>query len=226
MWLIWTAVGYALGSISFAWLIARSHGVDLRQVGSGNLGATNVGRAVGRRWGVLCFGLDVGKGLLPVVLAGWWLHTLGRVEMSAAEAGQWLSVGAAAVLGHMFPIWHGFRGGKGVATGAGVVLGYFPVLSVPTLIALVVWGVVAKLTRYVSLASLVAAAAIPISLLGLAAWRGQLVAVWPFAAVSVALVVLVVMRHTGNIARLWAGTEAKIGEPARSVEEDTGSTPR
>lgn len=223
-WAIWIVVGYLSGSVSFALVLSRLHGVDLRTVGSGNLGATNVGRALGRWWGVLCFLLDVVKGLAPVLAAGF---AMGRIaaggggadgagaDGSLVEACAWLGVGAAAVVGHMFPFYLGFRGGKGVATSLGVLLAYWPIVTAPAGGAFAVWIVMVLIFRYVSLASMAAAVSLPIWLV-LLTWvqGGAVTARLPFLIIALALAVLVVVRHQGNIKRLLAGTESRIGSRA------------
>src|SRR5262245_30768967 len=136
---------YLIGAIPFGHLIARAKGVDIFHAGSGNIGATNVGRVLGRRFGLLVFALDFLKGAVPVALMRW----LFPDQLGAAVA-----AGLAAFLGHMFPVYLRFRGGKGVATGTGVVAVLLPG---PTLVAALVWFTVLAATRYVSLASVLAA---------------------------------------------------------------------
>src|SRR5215475_5384529 len=141
-------LSYLVGAIPFGYLVARGRGVDILKQGSGNIGATNVGRVLGRPFGVLVFALDFAKGAVPVVLA--------RNFAGDYADSSWLEVGAglAAFLGHLFPVYLGFRGGKGVATGAGVVAVLVPL---PFLAALVAWILVLAGWRYVSLASVSAA---------------------------------------------------------------------
>lgn len=202
---------YLLGSIPFGLLIAKAHGKDLRAIGSGNIGATNVARALGRKWAYVCFVLDVLKGLLPMVLIP--VVGLADRQSGAGELGLWMLAGSAAVLGHIFPIYLRFKGGKGVATSLGVVLGLWPYFTLCGAGAFVVWGVCVLIWRYVSLASIIAATAFPIFLLAavavLDAWTmGQL---WLLQAAAVLMSVLVIMRHRENIKRLLQGTESKIG---------------
>lgn len=214
-WVFWTVLAYLCGSISFALLLGRLKGVGLRQVGSGNPGATNLGRAVGRAWGVLCFVLDVLKGLVPVLVAGLVMGHAGRAELAAIEAWQWLAVAAGTICGHLFPVYHGFRGGKGVATGLGALLGFYPLLTVPALVAGGVWLVLLATLRYVSVASMAAAAAMPLLVLAYG-WllEATLQRQVPLLTVTALLAVLVVLRHLGNIQRLLAGTEPKVGRRA------------
>src|SRR5262249_47958915 len=148
-------VSYLVGAIPFGFLIARWRGVDIIHAGSGNIGATNVGRVLGRRFGILVFLLDFAKGALPVA-AGMWIASRPEFEMSASWGAKALPVGAglAAFLGHLFPVYLRFHGGKGVATGAGVVAVLLPG---PALGAVLTWITVVCASRYVSLASLLAA---------------------------------------------------------------------
>ena len=148
---------FLAGSIPFGLLIARAKGVDIRKHGSGNIGATNVGRVLGRRYFFLCFALDLLKGLLPTLAMGAALGALGAFTMSMHDAAWWLGAAVASILGHVFCPWLGFKGGKGVATGLGALLGVFPLLSVAGGVATVVWILAMLLWRYVSLASIIAA---------------------------------------------------------------------
>lgn len=212
-WIIWIIAGYVAGSVPFGLLIGLARGVDVRKSGSGNLGTTNVGRVLGRQWGILCFVLDVLKGTLPVVGAGAALGYLGRDPLNHTDAWKWLAVAAAAVLGHVFPIWLKFRGGKGVATSLGVLLGFWPTLTLPGIAAVATWIVVVLIWRYVSLASIAAAIALLIYLIAFGLLRGStLENLLPFLFVTTFLVLLVIVRHRSNIGRLLAGTENKVGK--------------
>lgn len=211
--MLWVAGAYLCGSIPFALLIGLARGVDVRQVGSGNVGATNVGRALGRKWGVLCFILDVLKGLLPVLIGGLMLGYANRLDLPPDEAWRWLALGAAAVLGHVFPVWLKFKGGKGVATGLGVLLGFWPILTLPGVGSALLWVTLVLTLRYVSLASMAGAVALPL----FAFIHAQFTAPRPmdrvpFFVVGAALALLVVLRHRANISRLIAGTEHRIGK--------------
>lgn len=218
-WPICILAAYLIGSIPFGLLIGLTRGIDIRQHGSKNIGATNAGRVLGRRWGSLCFALDVLKGAVPVLLAGWWSGAITHRPLGAGEAWLWITVAAAAVIGHMHSIYIKFKGGKGVATGFGVLLGLWGFLTWPAIIALAVWLIVARITRYVSIASCVAAATIPFSAAAIgvvaALARGlSLVAMvrecWPFLVLTTALAALVIVKHRANLARLRAGTENRI----------------
>ncbi len=224
-WCIAWVAAYVVGSIPFGYLIARSRGVDIREHGSGNIGATNVGRVLGRRLGIVCFVLDVLKGLLPSVVAGIVMGTIGQPSLSAMHTLAWLGVPVGAIAGHMFPIWLGFRGGKGVATGLGALAGIFPVLTIAALGVLVVWIVCVRVTRYVGVSSCIAAMMMPVftvvsSVLTQPPLPGSsgrdagevFAAGWPYFGVTGLLAVIVVYKHRGNIARTFAGTEMKIGQ--------------
>ncbi len=183
-------IAYLLGSIPFAYLAGRLNGVDLRTVGSGNLGATNVFRTLGRTVGVTVMVLDIAKGAFAVLIAQW------------VVGGPWwpIAAGALAILGHVFPVWTGFRGGKGVAVGAGALLGLVPAAS-GTLIVL--WLLIVVLTRYVSVASIACAvAAAPL------AWAFG--APWPYVVFIGLAGLFVIVRHRQNIVRLLGGTENRI----------------
>jgi glycerol-3-phosphate acyltransferase PlsY len=218
MWMVLVpavAAAYLIGAIPFGVIIARAHGKDLRAIGSGNIGATNVARALGRKWGYTCFGLDVLKGLIPMLAFG--AAVLPHIGASASEPlvlACWLLAGIAAILGHVFPLYLGFKGGKGVATSFGVALGLWPYFTLSALIALAVWLAVVITWKYVSLASICASAAFPASLvLGifvLPAWKPT--SLWPLLIAAVAIPILVILRHRQNIQRLLAGTESKIRE--------------
>jgi glycerol-3-phosphate acyltransferase PlsY len=210
-WLLLIIGAYLLGSAPFGLWIARLHGVDLRKVGSGNIGATNVIRALGRKWGIFCFVLDVLKGFVPMILIP--LLRLGGSEPTAGHLLGWLAMGTAAILGHIFPIYLKFKGGKGVATSLGVVLGLWPYFTVCGLAAFIVWLITVRIWRYVSLASILAAGAFPIllliAILFLEDWTFD--RLWPLFLVAVPMPLLVIFRHRANIQRLIAGTENKIG---------------
>ncbi len=199
---------YLVGSVPFAFLLARAHGKDLRTIGSGNIGATNLARAVGRRWGYFCFALDVLKGLVPVAVVG----ALDGVSENPLLLSLWLLVGIAAILGHVFPVYLRFKGGKGVATSFGVALGLWPYFTVCALVALAVWIAVVLTWHYVSLASISAAVVFPIALavgiLTLPDWHSA--NLWPLVVAAIVIPILVIVRHRENIRRLVAGTENRI----------------
>jgi acyl-phosphate glycerol 3-phosphate acyltransferase len=198
-------ISYLLGAIPFGYLIARWHGVDLFKHGSGNIGATNVGRVLGWQSGILVFFLDFAKGAAPVLLARWLAKSL---DPNAAGEGLPVAAGLAAFAGHIFPIYLHFRGGKGVATGAGVVAVLLPW---PALGALVTWMAVLIAWRYVSLASLAAVAALCAVYLVTTTQplaQDHLILTL-FCLVAAALVII---RHRTNITRLTRGTENRLQE--------------
>jgi acyl phosphate:glycerol-3-phosphate acyltransferase len=186
----WMTAGYLLGSIPFGLLIARAGGAgDIRQIGSGNIGTTNVLRTGRKGLAALTLLLDAGKGATAVLVA----------EHFAPGSG--ILAGAAAFLGHLFPVWLGFKGGKGVATMLGVALAAVPVAGIAFA---VVWVTTALLTRYSSLGGMLAAVAAPVTAVG-AGHMGEATLLWAMAA-------LVLWMHRENIARLRKGTETKIGQ--------------
>ena len=196
-----TALAYLIGSLSFAVLVSRLMGLnDPRTYGSKNPGATNVLRSGNKAAAAVTLLLDAAKGWLPVWALGQWGGGWGLGEGTLAL------VGLAAFLGHLFPVFFRFQGGKGVATAAGVLLGYEPWLGAAVLLS---WVLVAVFFRYSSLAAIVAALFAPFFYLfgGGVAWTVQ-----PAVAVSMgAMAVLLLWRHAGNIQRLLAGQESKIG---------------
>jgi acyl-phosphate glycerol 3-phosphate acyltransferase len=194
---------YFLGAVPFGYLVARCRGVDILRQGSGNIGATNVGRVLGRRWGILVFILDFAKGAVPV-LAG------RHLSDSAPDPAQAIPVaaGIAAFLGHLFPIYLRFHGGKGVATAAGAVAVLLPV---PALAAFLTWLSVFVSSRIMSLASILAAIVLClVQLLASAdAWSPSEIVLTCFCLIAAALVIA---RHHANIRRLLAGTENRFPE--------------
>lgn len=188
---------YLVGSIPFSFLVARAFGVDdVRRVGSGNVGATNVLRSAGRRAGGLALLLDAAKGAAASLIA---------VRLAPDQELTWALAAVAAVLGHMYPVWLRFQGGKGVATGFGA---FAPLTPEAALGATVLFLLTLAATRYVSLSSIVGAAGLALLALVLGS-PGPVV--WA-AAVTAGLVVL---RHRSNVRRLWTGQESRAGEPRR-----------
>ncbi|MEW6543670.1 MAG: glycerol-3-phosphate 1-O-acyltransferase PlsY [Nitrospirota bacterium] len=185
--------GYLLGSIPFGVIVAKGLGtVDPRTAGSRNIGFTNVLRVCGKKAGVLTLLGDVGKGWLPAWAAGALLNQEAAI----------MAVALAPILGHLFPLFLGFRGGKGVATALGSVLGLVPWLGG---LLLLTWLVVAGLWRYSSGAALMAFSLLPLASLASGQSRGFQVFTWIVAG-------LIILRHQGNIVRLWQGTEPRIGQ--------------
>ena len=199
------AAAYVVGAVPIGFLVARAFGVgDIRRHGSGNIGATNVLRTLGRLPAVITLLGDIAKGYTAVAVAAWLAGDVPAVTAAGA---------VAAVVGNCWSVFLGFRGGKGIATGLGALLRLVPLA---TLAALPVFVVVAATTRFVSLASVLAAVCVPFGALALGA---------PRADVLGALVVtaIVIVRHRENIARLRAGTERRLGE--RRAPTPDGSRP-
>ena len=216
-WLLLVVGAYLVGSIPVGLLLGKARGVDLRAHGSGNIGATNAMRVLGKRLGILCFVLDVAKGAAPTIIAGSMLGALGDRTIEAPIAWRWLAVAGAAILGHMFPIWLRLKGGKGVATGFGAMAAVWPDLTIPVLIALALWIASARLTRFVGVSSCLAAASLPASVAieALLASDAGLKDATPFLVVMGLVAAVVVWRHRGNLRRTMAGTEPRIGEKFR-----------
>ena len=201
--LIIIILAYLIGGIPSGLLIGKYHGIDIRTVGSCNVGATNVTRCIGKKAGILCFLCDFLKGAVPVLLAA---------KFAALPWGQ-IAAFAAAVAGHMFPVYLKFKGGKGVATAAG---GAFAIAPLPLLAALLIWYAVFRISRYVSLASIIAALVLPLGALSLRLFcdpaaapfylRAQTATVVAFAVIGA----LAVYRHRSNIVRLMNGTESRF----------------
>jgi len=202
---------YFLGSVPFGLIVGLSKGIDPRKAGSGNIGATNLGRLLGGKYFSIVFTLDLLKSFVPMLLAGWLLHRAG--VLAGVESTRyyllWLLVGFASVIGHMFSIFLKFKGGKGVATSAGLMLGLYPYYTLPAVAAILTWGAVFMIWRYVSLASMCGAVVFPLAYLAVGLAKR-----WPVFGQQMPLLLfgllvagLVVYKHRSNIARLRAGTE-------------------
>lgn len=199
--LLATVAAYLIGSLSFAVLVSRAVGLnDPRTYGSKNPGATNVLRSGNKAAAVVTLLLDALKGWLPVVAVKWWGDAWGLGDGTVAL------VGLAAFLGHLFPVFFRFQGGKGVATAAGVILGFEPWLGLASLLT---WAIIAFFSRYASLASIVTAVSAPAFYLlgGGVAWEAPGGMVLSLAVMGI----LLVWRHAENINRLLAGKESKLG---------------
>ncbi|MCY1521766.1 putative glycerol-3-phosphate acyltransferase [compost metagenome] len=203
--LIATVAAYLIGSLSFAVLVSRAMGLnDPRTFGSKNPGATNVLRSGSKAAAIVTLLLDAFKGWLPVVAVKWWGESWGLGDGTVAL------VGLAAFLGHLYPVFFRFQGGKGVATAAGVILGFNPWLGLATLAT---WVIVAFFFRYSSLASIVTAVFAPAYYLfgRQVAWDAPNVMVLSLAVMGI----LLVWRHAENINRLFAGKESKLGSKSK-----------
>jgi len=202
-------VGYLIGSLSFAVIVSRAMGLsDPRSYGSGNPGATNVLRSGNKAAAILTLVFDALKGYLPVLAVHLWGAPYGL------EEGTMALVGVAAFLGHLWPVFFKFEGGKGVATAAGVIFGLNPLLGVATLAT---WIIIAVFSRYSSLAAIVSAAFAPMY---------QLL-IWEAGPTALALIImglLLVWRHQANIKKLLAGTESKLGQKAAGATPAPGTS--
>ena len=196
VWSVWLLGAYLVGSIPFGFLIGKMRGVDVRTVGSKNIGATNVYRTVGKKWGLLAFFCDFLKGLVPVILA----------QRFGGEVHLPLAVGLMTVVGHMFTCFMKFKGGKGIATGFGMLVGLLPYL---VLAAFGIFVVTVWLSHYISLGSCLAAAFLAVGVwfpwLGSAGWRNL-----PLSVVVTLVALVAIYKHKTNIRRLVDGCENKI----------------
>lgn len=204
--LILILIAYISGSLPFGYWAGKLKGIDIREHGSKNIGATNVVRVLGKRVGIPVFILDALKGMLPTLLATHWMESRLSADANTATI-VGVCCAAAAVLGHMFSFWIGFKGGKGVATSAGGLLGLAP-LSL--CIGFIVWVVVFYLSRYVALASIAASVALPVAMTVTMTLQHK----WNHVLLGFGIVmgVLVIVRHRANIKRLLAGTENRFGK--------------
>ncbi len=206
---------YLFGGIPFGLVVSRLKGIDIRSRGSGNVGATNVGRVLGRRWGILVFMLDVTKGALTTVTASLWL-TWGDAGLTTSRPVFsdfiLLGTGMCCAIGSIIPVYLRFKGGKGVSTSLGVVLGIYPYLTLSGFAAFAVWAVVVAVSRYISLGSVAAAVALPLAFVGFSRLLNWTMSDhYPLLALCVVMAAAVLVRHRSNIGRLCAGTENKIG---------------
>ena len=194
-------ISYLLGSISFGYLVTKSlKGIDIRTVGSGSTGATNVGRVLGFKYAFLIFLLDTLKGLVVILL----LSLLNYSDLFL------LLCGIAVILGHNWPIYFKFKGGRGVATTLGVFLG---IATIPALIVFGIFLVIVGITRYVSLGSIIAAICVPV-------FAVILNYPWEYFFFGVIIALIIVLRHTENIKRLSKGQEPKLGQKKREFQAE------
>ena len=204
---------YLIGSVPFGFLIGKMKGLDIRTLGSGNIGATNVTRVIGKNWGKLCFLLDLMKGILPVVL----VSLLARQGIFDDPYGILPAIAAlATVCGHIYPVYLHFKGGKGISTAAGAILALNP----PALLSAgVLWVIVFLVSRYVSLASITAAVSRPVF-----AWIMKTAKVWAYSPTEMilfcVLALLAVVRHSSNIKRLLDGTESRFARKNESQQKE------
>ena len=197
-------IGFLLGGLPFGLWIGRARGVDLRTVGSRNIGATNAFRVLGARWGILVFLLDAAKGFLAARVPHFLARISGQAHSSDALLLAALLAGVAAILGHMFSPWLGFRGGRGVATSLGVFLAIVPL---PTLLVFGLWTLLVLLSRRVSVGSIGAALAYPALVFFLLSHDPHRILL---ASIAGAVSLLVIIRHKANIQRLLQGTEPPL----------------
>jgi len=205
-WLLIAVASYLLGSIPFGFIAGKICGIDIRTKGSGNIGATNVLRVLGKKWGYVVFFLDFLKGILPVLVALAWGRSIGVNPASAPGA----LAALCALLGHSFPVWLGFKGGKGIASSAGVIVGLFGIGAF--LFCLGSWLLFFSITRFVSVASIAAAIAVPLSVSVLYFMHRS---DWLTLLVACLMCVLAIWRHRSNIMRLRAGTEPRFEKKTR-----------
>ena len=231
-------LAFLLGSIPFGLLLAKSRGIDIRAHGSGNIGATNVLRVMGKKFGIPCLLLDILKGFIPVAIAvnliqitgrpvqvplglpeAWVMHLAASDALTAQIAH--IITALAAVLGHNYSPWVGFKGGKGIATSAGVLLGLMPFA---VLLLLVVWLLLFLISRYVSVASMGAACALPLLTLWGSWHHGRIQdGTWnkPLFVFSIIIAVLAVWKHRSNIQRLREGTENRFERKRSTVSPNS-----
>jgi len=199
---------YLIGALPFGLLVAKAKGINIREVGSGNIGATNVFRTVGKGWGLFTFALDAAKGALPVSL-------LATAMLSDADVASRAFGGFCAIAGHNWPVYLKFKGGKGVATSAGVLLGLTPATVG---IGLIAWVVSFLLSRYVSVASMAAGIAV-----GIAVWPLHVEESFVLPILVSLLAILIVARHKSNIQRLCAGTENRFEFKKKTASESSST---
>ena len=208
--LVALVAAYAAGATPFGFMAGKLRGIDIRQHGSGNIGATNVIRVLGKGIGIPVFILDLLKGLVPVLLTA-------HAAAARSLASDWPAIAAAAgaVLGHNFTFWLGFRGGKGIATSAGALAALLPI---PLVGAAVVWFAVFFISRYVALGSIAAALALPAVSVTLHFWKGD---PSPPLCVFAALIgALAIWRHRSNIRRLRDGTENRFSRKSKAPTDE------
>jgi acyl phosphate:glycerol-3-phosphate acyltransferase len=196
-------ISYLIGSVPAGYLAGRIAGIDIRKAGSGNIGATNVLRVLGKRYGYPVFLFDFAKGTAAVEISILIFNSTHHAEVSRELCA--ILAGVSSVIGHSYPVWLGFKGGKGVATSFGVVFGLIPLAA---LIAVLVWLITFGTTRYVSVASMTAAIALPITVLVML--YVKLLSGLTLLLFSICLAAIVIWRHRSNLSRLMSGTEPRF----------------
>ena len=198
-------IAYLIGSFPTGYVVGQLRGIDIRKAGSGNVGATNVTRVLGKQYGYPVFVVDFCKGLIPALLAS---VIARRCGLDAFGTDICIAVaGIFSVVGHSFPVWLGFKGGKGVATSLGVIFG---ISWIAALIAFAVWVATFKISRYVSIASIAAAIALPIAMIILLSLHQLQSTVLVYF--SACLTAIVIIRHRSNLSRLFSGTEPRFAK--------------
>ena len=209
-WLL-PLLGFLLGSIPFGLLMGKIKGIDIRQHGSGNIGATNVFRILGKQSGITCLLLDFTKGLVPILITRNMVEPMMAEQQFTAQSIEVLTA-LASIMGHNYSPWIGFKGGKGIATTAGAITALMPFGLV---LLILVWAIFTFTTKYVSVGSIAAAASLPILVITGSAYHGKLAnGTWnkPLFIFSLIAAILAIWKHRANIARLKAGTENHIGQ--------------
>ena len=209
---------YFLGSIPFGLIIGKINGINIREHGSGNIGATNVLRTLGKKWGITCFTLDFLKGFLPVFFLGKYAQSMEAFAPDAYRL-QVLAVICilCTVFGHIFSLWIKFKGGKGIATSAGAIIAVHPI---GVLVVLVVWFVIFKASGYVSLASIIAACVLPFSSLA-ENYLNKQPLMNPVIYMLFFIAVMVTVKHRSNIRRLMDGTESSFKNKGEANESNS-----
>jgi glycerol-3-phosphate acyltransferase PlsY len=199
---------YFVGAIPFGYIVGKLKGRDIRKEGSGNIGATNVGRIFGRKYFWIVFSLDALKGMIPMLIGAAMLSSFPEDTWKYVL---WMSAAFGALAGHMFPIYLGFKGGKGVATSLGVMFGVFPYYFVAAIPSVLAFLITFRMTRIISISSILGSATFPVSLFIAGFYfNWHLLGVrWPLLAMATGVASLVIYRHRANMSRLLAGTEPK-----------------
>ena len=212
-WTIAITLSYLAGSIPFGVFIAKMKGVNIREHGSKNIGATNVGRVLGKKLGLICFVFDVLKGAIPVLVLGIIFGLFGKPidELSTNSMLLWICVAFASLLGHMYSPWLKFSGGKGVATTFGGLVAMWPLLTIPVLLAFLAWIITVQISKMISIASLIASLVLFADAIVIVFYNSTFEHAWPLLALTGLIAVMVFWKHRTNIGRFFRGEEPKIG---------------